>query len=82
MRIVDGEVYLSPFEASAMLGVSYKTLQRWVDKGSLNAWVGANGSRRRERRPVEIQVKYTPTGYRLYAEKSIRRLRETFADAA
>ena len=82
MRIVDGEVYLSPLEASAMLGISYKTLQRWVETGTVNAWVGTHGSRRREVRPVDIEVRYTPTGYRLYKQKSIQRLCETFSAAA
>jgi DNA-binding transcriptional MerR regulator len=75
MRIVDGEMYLSPLEASAMLGVSYKTLQRWATSGWLNAWVGTNGKRRREKREVNLDVHLTPTGYRLYGQKSLERLR-------
>jgi DNA-binding transcriptional MerR regulator len=82
MKLMDGEVYLSPLEASAMLGVSYKTLQRWVEAGAVNTWVGTNsGSRRRKRKPVKIEVRYTPTGYRFYKQKSIERLCEEFAAA-
>lgn len=80
-RIVDGEVYLSPIEASAILGVSYKTLQRWVEAGEVTAWVGTNGSRRRESRPVNVDVRYTPTGYRLYNQRNIQQLRDALNEA-
>lgn len=82
MKLMDGEVYLTPLEASAKLGVSYKTLQRWVEAGAVNTWVGTNGSRRRKLKPVKIDVRYTPTGYRFYRQKSIERLCEVFARAA
>jgi len=82
MKLMDGEVYLSPLEASAKLGVSYKTLQRWVEAGVVNTWVGTNGNRRRELKPVKIEMRYTPTGYRLYKQKSIEQLCEDFASAS
>lgn len=75
-KLVDGELYLSPLEASSILKVSYKTLQRWAESGILTAWVGTNGSRRREQRPVQIEFLQTPTGFRLYRQSSIERLRD------
>ena len=80
-KIVDGEIYLSPQEASTVLGISYKTLQRWVEAGEASTWVGTNGNRRRKSRRVNIEVRYTPTGYRLYNQKSIQRLHESLAAA-
>lgn len=81
MRMVDGEVYLSPLEASTMLGISYKTLQRWVEAGEVNAWVGTNGSRRREPRRINVKLRFTRTGYRLYNQKGIQELCESLATA-
>jgi predicted site-specific integrase-resolvase len=74
MRILDGKVYLSPQEAGALLHVSYKTLQRWVDEGARKLWV-RNGHRELVRYPVEVDVQFTATGYRLYNRESIERLR-------
>lgn len=81
-RIVDGELYLSPLEASSILNVSYKTLQRWAESGAVTFWVGRNGSRRREQRPVQIDFLQTPTGFRLYRQASIEQLRQQFRNAA
>ena len=73
-KIIDGDLYLSPTEASAKLRISYKTLQRWAESGSINAWVGTNGSRRRRRKKVKIDYLQTPTGYRYYKQESIEKL--------
>ena len=78
MKVVDGELYLSPQEASAQLQISYKTLQRWADAGERWIWVRGNGHREKQRLPVQLDVRYTPTGYRLYGQSSVLRLREQF----
>lgn len=73
-KIIDGDLYLSPVEASTLLRVSYKTLQRWAESGFVSAWVGTNGSRRRMRKRIKIDYLQTPTGYRYYRQKSIEKL--------
>jgi predicted site-specific integrase-resolvase len=73
-KIIDGEVYLSPLEASALVNVSYKTLQRWAETGKISVWVGDNGSRKREKKRIKIDYITTPTGYRYYQQESIKRL--------
>jgi excisionase family DNA binding protein len=78
-KIIDGDLYLSPMEASALLRISYKTLQRWAETGSINAWVKANGTRRRKKRKVKIDYLQTPTGYRYYRQESIKKLSEEVA---
>lgn len=75
-RILDGEVYLTPQEASALLHVSYKTLQRWADARERQIWVERGGQRVKETQPVRLSVRFTPTGYRLYSRDSVERLRE------
>ncbi len=81
-RMLDGELYLSPQEASQMLHVSYKTLQRWADAGVMNVWTGTNGSRARKQKRVRIDLRYTAAGYRLYRAKSIERLSKDLAAAS
>lgn len=73
-KIIDGDLYLSPMEASTVLRVSYKTLQRWAESGFINAWVKSNGSRKRELKEVKIDYLQTPTGYRYYKQESIEKL--------
>lgn len=73
-KIIDGSLYLSPMEASSVLRVSYKTLQRWAESGVINAWVENNGSRKRELKEVKIDYLQTPTGYRYYKQESIEKL--------
>jgi excisionase family DNA binding protein len=81
-KIIDGALYLSPTEASALLRVSYKTLQRWAETGFINAWVETNGSRQRKKKKIKIDYFQTPTGYRYYKHDSIERLsREVTAPA-
>ena len=78
MTVIEGATYLTPQEAGARLGISYRTLQRWADDKKRSLWVRTNGHRTKEVRPVELDVRFTPTGYRLYSELSIERLREDF----
>jgi excisionase family DNA binding protein len=73
-KIIDGTIYLSPTEASALLRISYKTLQRWAESGFINAWVKTNGSRHRKKKKVKIDYFQTPTGYRYYSQESILKL--------
>jgi predicted site-specific integrase-resolvase len=73
-KIVNGDVYLSPLEASGMLRVSYKTLQRWAETGEMSIWVGHQGARKKKRKKVKIDYMQTPTGYRYYRQDSIERL--------
>jgi excisionase family DNA binding protein len=73
-QLRNGDWYLSPAEAAALLEVSYKTLQRWAEAKKMTAWVGVNGSRRRVTRRVQIDFFQTPTGYRYYKRDSIERL--------
>ena len=81
-KIIDGDLYLSPMEASSLLRVSYKTLQRWAESGIIKAWVQSNGSRKRKEKKVKIEYLQTPTGYRYYKQKSIEQLsREVSATA-
>jgi predicted site-specific integrase-resolvase len=82
-KILDGELYLTAQEASTMLQVSYKTLQRWADAGERRIWVRANGNghRKKESRPVQIEVRFTPGGFRLYRASNIEALQENFAFA-
>lgn len=81
-KYIDGDLYLSPMEASALLRISYKTLQRWAETGFVNAWIQTNGNRRRQRVEVKIDYFQTPTGYRYYKRDSIERLsREVGATA-
>jgi DNA-binding transcriptional MerR regulator len=81
-KIIDGDLYLSPMEASSLLRISYKTLQRWAESGIINAWVKSNGSRKRKEKKVKIEYLQTPTGYRYYKQESIERLsREVGATA-
>lgn len=81
-KYIDGDLYLSPMEASSLLRISYKTLQRWAETGFVNAWVRTNGSRKRMRKKVKIDYFQTPTGYRYYKRDSIERLsREVGATA-
>jgi predicted site-specific integrase-resolvase len=35
MKIINGKYYFTPMEANSMLGVCYKTLQRWVEGGGI-----------------------------------------------
>ncbi|MEQ9106941.1 MAG: response regulator [Limnobacter sp.] len=49
--------YCSIKEASQMLGVSPKTVQLWVEKGSLRAWKTAGGHRRVIRESVNALIK-------------------------
>jgi excisionase family DNA binding protein len=73
-QLRNGEWYLSPSEASALLQISYKTLQRWAEAKTINVWVG-NGTKRKVTRRVKIDFFQTPTGYRYYKRDSIERLR-------
>ncbi len=81
-KIFDGHLYLSPMEASSLLKVSYKTLQRWAESGSINAWVQTNGSRKRKRKKVKIDYLQTPTGYRYYKQESIEKLSKAVSVSA
>lgn len=56
-------------EAAAMLGVSLRTVQLWVESGMLDAWKTVGGHRRIDRRSVERlmqsrQAKSVPAGRR------------------
>jgi len=73
-KIVNGDVYLSPLEASALLHISYKTLQRWAESGVMSVWVGNNGAKRKKQKRVKIDYLQTPTGYRYYSQTSIEKL--------
>ena len=70
----DGDWYLSPAEASALLQVSYKTLQRWAETNNVTVWVGDNGSKKKQTLRVKIDFFQTPTGYRFYKRDSIEKL--------
>jgi predicted site-specific integrase-resolvase len=73
-KIRDGEWYLTPAEASMMLQVSYKTLQRWAETKKISVWVGTSGSRKKVMKTIKIDFFQTPTGYRYYKQASIERL--------
>jgi len=79
-RFIEGELYLSPDEASAMLGVSYKTLQRWVEAGHAAYWKRINGKRKRAQRKISVTAKFTPTGYRIYKAADIKQLLAEFTE--
>ena len=79
-RFIEGDFYLSPDEASTMLGISYKTLQRWVEAGHASYWKRINGKRKRAQREILITVKFTPTGYRIYKAADIEKLRAAFTE--
>lgn len=53
----DATDYCSIKEASQILGVSPKTIQLWVEKGSLRAWKTAGGHRRIIRESVNALIK-------------------------
>jgi excisionase family DNA binding protein len=53
----DSTEYCSIKEASQMLGVSPKTIQLWVEKGSLHAWKTAGGHRRIIRESVNALIR-------------------------
>ena len=74
-KIINGDLYLSPTEASAQLQVSYKTLQRWADSGEISTWENTNsGQKQRIKKKVDIDCFKTPTGYRYYKQESIEKL--------
>jgi excisionase family DNA binding protein len=77
-KLINNKVYLSPFEASAVLGISYKTLERWVDAGGMNVWAQQGARRKRVWKRLAIKRIVTPTGYRLYEQASIDALRNSF----
>lgn len=77
-QLRDGEWYLSPSEASAKLQISYKTLQRWAEVGTISVWIG-NGTKKKVRKEVKIDFFQTPTGYRYYKEASIEKLASEIA---
>ncbi len=69
-KIIDGEIYLSPMEASQILGISHKTLERWAEAGSLPN----RGSKNRARKKIALEVVRTATGYRYYKREGIQKL--------
>lgn len=73
-RIVENKIYLLPHEASAMLNVSYKTLERWAELKRRTIWAGTVGSRRRKHKPVKLDLMKVKGGRRYYEMNSIRRL--------
>lgn len=73
-KLIEGEWWLSPNEAASLLGISYKTLQRWTEGKKMNVWTGPNGKRKRIKRTIKIEVRHTPTGYRLYRSSDIDKL--------
>jgi DNA-binding transcriptional MerR regulator len=75
-KLIDGQMYLSPMEASSSLRVSYRTLQRWAESGIVSVWVGTNGSRKKKKMRMRIDYLQTPTGYRYYKREAIDRLAE------
>jgi DNA-binding transcriptional MerR regulator len=77
-QLRDGEWYLSPSEASAILQISYKTLQRWAEIGTISVWIG-NGTKKKVKKHVKIDVYQSPTGYRYYKRDSIERLASEIA---
>ena len=72
-QLRNGEWYLSPGEASALLQISYKTLQRWAEIGTISVWIG-NGTKKKVTKRVKIDFFQTPTGYRYYKRDSIEKL--------
>ena len=72
-QLRNGDWYLSPSEASALLHISYKTLQRWAEAKTITVWVG-NGHKRKVTKRVKIDFFQTPTGYRYYKRDSIEKL--------
>ena len=74
MKTFEGKKYLSPTEASAVLVVSPKTLQRWAEAGEIHHRVKG----RLEKKKIDIEVIKAPTGYRYYSAKSIEDLAEEF----
>jgi DNA-binding transcriptional MerR regulator len=73
-KIINGEFYLSPMEASRELNVSYKTLERWAENGIRSAWENGESGRRREQKDIKVEYIKTPTGYRYYKLQSIQEL--------
>lgn len=78
MRFIDGEVYLNPCEAASFLGISYKTLQRWVEAGERKGWGMVGGKRVKVCCPIQITPRFTMTGYRLYKQSDIGNLLRQF----
>jgi DNA-binding transcriptional MerR regulator len=70
----DGEWFLLPHEASSMLKVSYKTLQRWTERGERHVWVRQDGHRTMQSLPVDIPVRTTDAGHRLYSLNGVQQL--------
>ena len=70
----DGELFLSPHEASSILKVSYKTLQRWTEQGERAVWINKDGHRTKEKLPVHIAVRTTNAGHRLYSHNGVQEL--------
>ena len=78
-QLRNGDWYLTPAEASALLHISYKTLQRWAEaKAPVTFWIG-NGTKKKVTRRVKIDFFKTPTGYRYYRRESIERLASQIA---
>jgi DNA-binding transcriptional MerR regulator len=78
-QLRNGDWYLSPSEASALLQISYKTLQRWAETNTITVWVGMNGHRRKVTKRIQIEFFQTPTGYRYYKRESIEKLASKIA---
>lgn len=53
--------YYTTIEAAKILGVSVRTVQLWVENGSLEAWKTAGGHRRIVAESVERRMKGVPT---------------------
>lgn len=79
MKTINGVEFLTPQEAAEMLGVSYKTLQRWTDAGERWAriLIKTNGNSPpryqlvKERRTVRVEFRFTRAGHRMYRRDSI-----------
>lgn len=76
MKVIEGKIYLSPNEASQMLRVSYKTIQRWAESGKITLWIGEPGSKKRRHKRIRIKFEQMPTGYRYYARDSLLRVKD------
>ena len=54
----DATAYCNTRQAAAMLGVSHRTVQLWVESGTLEAWKTAGGHRRIELASIERHVEH------------------------
>ncbi len=75
MKIINGKYYFTPNEAGTILGISYKTLQRWVERGGrpIKAKTKSRGGQHKVKK-IKLECIVTPTGYHYYNGEQIETL--------